>query len=163
MHDLISGDLRKVVDHPYLFTGCQFFISSKVDLKGNYTRANENWMDLSDREILETYSTPGDRFVYGERGYVDHSEFSHWPCSVLRAEGKEGRYTVRIHKSPLRGLKVTEIPWDDNDVPRILTNYSQDSIHYFVNPSAIDQNLPNVFREPIGLPDNLFPKQWKNL
>jgi hypothetical protein len=170
--ELISGDLRTTMDHPYLFTGCQYrestsstMESTSADLAdtshGNYTKPNPNWKKMSDNEILATYATSGEDFVYGERGYTYHLEHSHWPCSVLLEEG-DGKYTVRIHQSPLRGVRPSETPWNENGVPRILTNYSQDSIHYFVKASAIDQKLPNVFRQPIGLPYGLFPEQWKN-
>ncbi|KAG7362845.1 SET methyltransferase domain containing protein [Nitzschia inconspicua] len=176
MDEFVSGDLRKSVNHPYLFTGCQYWESSAEedsrdddddegsrDLSvSNYTVPNKRWKSMSDAEILETYSSPGTEFVYGKGGYIDHEEHSHWPCSVIRQES-DGLYTVRIHQSPLRGAEPTETDWDKNDLPRILTNYSQNSIHYFVKPSAIDQKLPGVFRHPIGIPDAIFPKQWKNI
>jgi hypothetical protein len=162
--DLISGDLRKTVDHPYLFSACQYEASDDIDMNGNYTKPNKHWERLSDKEILETYAGPGDSYVYaGEGGYVDHEELSHWPCSVLKEEAGTGRYTVRIHQSPLRGVVPDKTAWHENGVPRILTNYSRESIHYFVKPSAIDQLLPNVFRHAIGAPKHLYPKHWKNL
>ena len=118
---------------------------------------------MSDEKILETFASPGDGFVYaGNEGYVDHEEYSHWPCSILKSGKEKGRYTIRIHMSPLKGAEPSETSWNKNEVPRILTNYPQESIHYFVKPSATDQMLPNSFRYPIGFPHKLFPKQWKN-
>jgi hypothetical protein len=153
--------LRKRVDHPYLFTGCQYWEDSK-HINTNFTKRNKNWKQMSDADILATYSAPGNEFVYGKGGFEDHDERSHWPCSVIRQEA-DGRYTVRIHQSPLRGVEPETTKWSEKDLPRILTNYNQDSIHYFVKASAIDQKLPGVFRHPIGIPDEMFPKQWKNL
>jgi hypothetical protein len=161
MKELLSGDLRKRVDHPYLFTGCQYWESSK-HINSNYTQPNKKWKEMSDADILATYSASGKEFVYGEGGYADHYEHSHWPCSVIRQEA-EGRYTVRIHPSPLRGVQPATTKWSKNNLPRILTNYNQGSIHYFVKASAIDQKLPGTFRHPIGIPDEMFPKLWKNL
>ena len=161
----MSNDLRKTVHHPYLFTGCQYDARPDVENIGNYTkRWKGKWKQLSDQEILEKFSAPGADFVYqGKEGYKGHKEFSHWPCSVLYAEKEKGRYTVRIHMSPLKDVEPHDTSWNRNEVPRILTNYSQESIHYFVNPSATDQTLPNAFRHAIGFPENLFPKQWENL
>lgn len=152
------------MDHPYLFTGCQYNAWPDVEDVGNYTKRWKNrWKKLSDIEILETFSSAGEDFTYQSTdGYTSHAEFSHWPCSILYAEKERGRYTVRIHMSPLNYVEPNETPWNENHLPRILTNYSQDSIHYFVKPSATDQNLPNVFRHSIGFPENLFPNQWKN-
>jgi hypothetical protein len=161
MSELVSGDLRKEVDHPYLFTGCQYWETNQ-GINSNFTEPNKSWKKMSDADILATYSTSGKEFVYDEGGYVDHEERSHWPCSVIREEAK-GRYTVRIHMSPLRDVEPATTVWSENDLPRILTNYNQASIHYFVKASAIDQKLPEVFRHPVGIPDDLFPKQWKNL
>lgn len=165
--DFMSGDLRKVKKHPYLFIGCQYWEAEETEKTGsvtssNYTTPNDDWKKMSDQEILETYSSSGEKFVYGPEGYADHYEHTHWPCTVIRQE-EYGRYTVRIHKSPLRGAKPSSTAWSENGLPRILTNYSQGSIHYFVIPSAIDQKLPGVFRHPIGIPEDIFPEQWKNL
>jgi hypothetical protein len=170
LDEFLSGDLRKTVDHPYLFTGCQYWEPSSTEKNSNsndanyanYAEPNKKWMEMSDEEILERYSNSGAEFVYGKGGYVDHDERSHWPCSVIRQE-ENGLYTVRIHMSPLRGVEPATTEWNENDLPRILTNYRQESIHYFVKASAIDQKLPGVFRHPIGIPDDMFPKQWKNL
>lgn len=162
LEELISNDLRKTVHHPYLFTGCQYDAWPDVQHIGNYTKKwKHKWKELSDSEILEKFSSPGDGFLYPDTGgYEDHEEYSHWPCSILHAEKQKGRYTVRIHMSPLKDVEPYETSWNKNEVPRILTNYSQESIHYFVRPSATDHIQPYVFRHSIGFPDSLFPNQW---
>lgn len=165
--DLISGDLRAVVDHPYLFTGCQYEVSTTDEtqmIRGD-ALSDKNWKTFSDKEILNRYATAGEKFDYDNGdSYASHSDRSHWPCSVLMESDSQGnRYTVRIHQSPLRGVEPPETASDMNEVPRILTNYSRSSIHYFVKSEATDQQLPNAFRHPIGFPDHLFPTQWKNL
>jgi hypothetical protein len=116
---------------------------------------------LTDEEILETYSTDGSRFVYPGKGYRNHRDTSHWPCAVLMQEDNSRRltYTVRILDHPGQMRQ----PWSKNDVPRILTKYPRDSIHYFVHPYESDQHLPGVFRHPMGFRKDQFPEQWKNL
>jgi hypothetical protein len=100
----------------------------------------------------------------GGGGYQEHEDRSHWPCSVLkRSDIDEDHYTVRIHQSPLRGVVDRMEEVNKNNIPRILTNVPRNSIHYFVRPEATDQNLANAFRHPMGMPDHLFPKRWRNL
>jgi hypothetical protein len=168
VESLISGNLRNGVNHSYLFTGC-IFETGKIDMIGeNYTKPNPSWTSMSDNEILQTYARSGSRFYQeGEDSYRHHSSRSHWPCTVLLPEAEAEEYTVRIHMTPMRGVyngqEIVPTAWDENDVPRILTNYPQSSIHYFVKPSATDQMLPGVFRHPIGFPDELFPRQWRKI
>lgn len=156
-NELMSDDLRQRVKHPYLFAGCQYFVTDDVDNSRNYSEPNKEWMNLSDREILETYSTSGERFAYDFGTYSRHKDRSHWPCSVIRAESQNGRYTVRIHASPL----ISKVPtWKKYKVPRILTGYRQDAIHWFVSPQAADQRLRKAFRHHMGFSE--WPQQWKN-
>jgi len=158
----ISGDLRKTVDHPYLFTACQYITSGTDSHGSRYSSPNPDWPKLTDKEILAQYSSDGAKHVYStDKGYAKHSDYSHWPCTVLYPEKEEGKYMVRIHQSPFR--KVDEAVWHKNGVPRILTNFSQESIHYFVKPESADQMLPGVFRHPIGIPDGLYPDHWLNV
>lgn len=155
---LVSGDLRQAVDHPYLFTGCVYH-EKDADSHWVYDTEESNWQKLSDSELLETYGGDGSGFHYSsDRGYTKHHDLTHWPCSVLRQE-KDGSYTVRIHQSPYEYQQK----WDENDLPRILTNYPRESIHYFVKPFSSDQHLPGVFRHPLGIRDEIFPTHWKNL
>jgi hypothetical protein len=159
MDELVSGDLRERAEHPYLFTGCQYWETSS-DRSERYASPNPRWRDLRDDEILAAFSGPGAAYTdnsSGRRRYARHRDRSHWPCTVLRQEA-DGLYTVRIN----RPFFADEVAWDANQLPRILTNYSRDYIHYFVRPYASDQHLPGVFRHEIGIRDDLFPPQWKN-
>jgi hypothetical protein len=157
--ELVAGDLRDRAEHPYLFTGCQYWETSS-DREERYASPNVQWRDLSDDEILAAYSEPGTYYTdnsSGRRLYGKHRDRSHWPCTVLRQEN-DGMYTVRIN----RPFFADRVLWDTNQLPRILTNYSRDFIHYFVRPYASDQHLPGVFRHEIGIRDDIFPRQWKN-
>ena len=153
---LVAGDLRKKAEHPYLFTGCQYYETDQ-DKHKVYKNKDPDWDKLTDDELLERFADDGSEYRYGRKGYTKHSDASHWPCSVLREE-ENGSYTVRVHQNPWED----SLPWDENDLPRILTNYPRESIHYFVQPLASDQHLPNAFRFPIGIRDDMFPDHWKN-
>lgn len=151
---LVTGDLRKEYeDHPYLFTGCQYW-KTDADKDEMYYEKNPSWVDMKDEEILHNYADDGSQY---QGDYTTHSDQSHWPCTVIRQE-ENGSYTVRIHQADWR----SRLPWDKNHLPRLLTNFPRQSIHYFVKPYASDQHLPGVFRHPIGIRDDIFPAQWKN-
>lgn len=155
--ELVSGDLRARVNHEYLFTGCQYSISEQ-DEHSNYAQKDFDWKVLPDDQIIELYADDGTPHRYNGRSYSRHWDRSHWPCTVLRQED-EHTYTVRIHQSPLE----SDTTWYRSGQPRILTHYPRTSIHYFVKPFKSDQHLPGVFRHPMGIPDGMFPEQWKNL
>ena len=163
MESLISGDLRKTVKHPYVFLACQFE-TSEVDYGTYVYRESTDWKSWSDKRILKNYGEDGNEYEYSSPnlGYIKHDEYSHWPCSVLEDEG-DGRYTVRIHQSPLRSGETQTTLWEENDLPRILTNYRRESIRYFIRPTAQDHTLPNAFRHHIGVPEGTYPELWKNL
>lgn len=166
VESLVSGNLRSEVNHSYLFTGC-IYKMGEIDMMGeSYTKPNPKWAEMTDDEIINMYATSGEKF-YRDSSYVHHQSRSHWPCTVLLPESEDGEYTVRIHMTPMTGTisgrEIVPTAWYENDVPRILTNYPQSSIHYFVKPSATDHMLPGVFRHPIGFPDELFPKQWRKI
>lgn len=159
--EFMAGDLGEEVDHPYLFTACQYY-SSTADRHSVYQKGHDGWWDLTSQEILSTFADDGSSYGYSHKdlGYAKHDDTSHWPCSVLLEENPvKGSYTVRIHQNPWE----EDTPWETNEVPRILTGYARSDIHYFVKPYASDQNLPGAFRHPLGIPDELLPDQWKNL
>lgn len=174
LEDLISGNPRKRADHPYLFTGCQYW-QTDMDKHKNF-KQEYDWRALSDRKILYYYSDPGTQYAVktsknkNHRMYSHHRDHSYWPCTVIRRDDTDDDdddldgyyYTVRIHAAPWAESEHHRPPWYENNVPRILTNYSRTQIHYFVKPYESDQHLPGVFRQPIGIPDDLLPSQWRN-
>jgi hypothetical protein len=167
----VTNDLRQTtattdsrelnhLPHPHLFTACQYDVSDG-DQHEVYHRRDFDWQSMTDEKILSVFSDDASH-DYDEAKYEWHSDNSHWPCSVLRQEesqdGEPLRYTVRIHQSDWYESQ----PWNDNHLPRILTNYPRSAIHYFVQPGESDQHLPGVFRHAIHIRDEIFPPQWKN-
>jgi hypothetical protein len=150
---LITGDLRKTLNHSHLFTGCRYWLTSQ-DRDRVFNRRDPTWIEWDDEDILDKYARNGSRY---EGDYSYHHDQSHWPCSVIRQD-EDGSYTVRIHQADWEYATR----WHRNSLPRVLTNYPRDSIHYFVKPYESDQHLPGVFRQPIDIHESIFPEQWKN-
>ena len=149
---LVSRYLREIPRHPYLFTGCRYY-TTKWDKDVAWDTPYE-WEELSDEEILKSYADDGS--IY-KGVYSKHGDKTYWPCSIFRKEENDS-YVVRIHQH----RRFDRQKWDENNLPRLLTNYPRESIQYFVKPYASDQHLPGVFRHPIGIRDEIFPAQWKN-
>lgn len=153
----LSGDLREVVENESIITGCVYW-SSPDDHDPVYYEEFPEWTELSDEEILEEYSSDGSMFV---GNYDNHPGGTYWPCSVLykdNEEDDEESYVVRIHQAPFG----TSMPWAEKDLPRILTRFPRSSIHFFRTPYAGAQHSPDAFRHSIGIPNHIFPQQWKN-
>ena len=88
-------------------------------------------------------------------------------CHVLEREtGYNGDYVYTValifdHRpQELEFSALTQTPrrewYIDIKVPRR-------AIRFIEKPYMDDEHLPNAFRHPIQLPDNLVPKAWKNL
>jgi hypothetical protein len=153
---MISGDLRRIAKDSRLFAGCQFW-PTKFDTSKIWEKTNPKWTNLNDTEILRLYSEDGSNYV---GSYKTHRGMNYWPCSIIRSEdAAHSKYTVRIFQIP---FEEEEELWDINNLPRFLTNYSRESIHFFVRKLKGDYYLPGVFRHKIGIPDDVFPEHWKN-
>ena len=151
---LVTGDLRrKVIDHPHLFTGCRYW-TTRLDRYRIWNKRNLGWVNWDDEDILDKFADDGSQY---QGDYSSHGDETYWPCTVIRQEENE-TYTVRIHQANF----AEETKWHKNNLPRFLTNYPRQSIHYFVHPYESDQHLPGAFRHPIGIRDDIFPEQWKN-
>ena len=155
---LVSGDLRTLLNDEgkHLFAGCQYWLT-EWDEDEIWGKNDSMWKNRTDREILKLFADDGSDFA---GSYAAHKDMSYWPCIVIRPEDEtDSTYTVRIIQSPFEENQ----PWATNNLPRFLTNYPRESIHFFVRKSAGDQYLPGVFRHKIGIPDDIFPEHWKNL
>jgi len=83
------------------------------------------------------------------------------PCSILqRSPGaSDSIYTVLIRNR--FGLNKEErIPKGQK---HIVTHVPRHAIRFTDKIYSSDQHLPNAFRHAIGIPDEIFPEQWKNV
>lgn len=150
----VSGDLRRYMEHPHVYTACHFWETElwERDFFHQYT----DWYELSDDEILQYFGADGSQYVGANTTTVGGTTY--WPCTIHQANASAATYTVRVWQ----GLVHNTAPWVMSHVPLFLTNYPRDSIRYFVSPFEGDQHLPNAFRHFVGIPDDIFPSQWKN-
>jgi len=117
-----------------------------------------SWKSLSDEEIVSQYSIDGSSFV-DDRGYVSPH---FWPCSVISKDEGRGEvnstYTVRVFQSKSHHTA----PWEREEEPLFLTHYPRSSIRYFIKPYRSIQHQPAAFRRFIGLPNDMWPDNWRN-
>jgi len=108
--------------------------------------------------------------------YPDHLQIR---ChnGLLNADGKtEFRFNIRDYGLACRILHRDERPGgyyyavelefvsDKEETTRIVrADVPRVSLAYFDVPGTTDINLPNAFRHTIGIPDEIWPDQWKNL
>eukprot|EP00541_Cyclophora_tenuis_P006399 CAMPEP_0116545468 /NCGR_PEP_ID=MMETSP0397-20121206/2686_1 /TAXON_ID=216820 /ORGANISM="Cyclophora tenuis, Strain ECT3854" /LENGTH=243 /DNA_ID=CAMNT_0004069787 /DNA_START=21 /DNA_END=752 /DNA_ORIENTATION=+ len=82
-----------------------------------------------------------------------------YPCDILRRE-EEDDGTIWY-----TGIALYEENQDDGTVkwnPRWFTRAPREAFFFQDQPYTTDMHLPNAFRYPIGIPDELLPEMWKN-
>ena len=97
------------------------------------------------------------------------------PCTVL---GREDTTEPAVGDEPLQRLPVFQVriqKWPDGGGVRelgykwqpaensVVTTLSIRFIRFFPGPYSSDQHLPGTFRKNIGIRDDMWPDQWKNL
>lgn len=99
------------------------------------------------------------------------------PCDVLSREpNTEGRiigegpkrrrpvYEVRLNRWRRKGMWEFKYRWRFGDGKESVVTYlPSDAIRFFHGTYSSDQHLPGTFRKNIGVPDGMWPEQWKNL
>jgi hypothetical protein len=134
-------------------------------LAENYTLGylDPRWKALSDEEIVRLYA------VDGYNMQTSDGEYSHyWPCTVIEriesdeedSEKEDNLYLVRIFPPKYHPSKEK---FEGGAVHLLLVDYPRSSIKYVTLPSRQDQHLPQSFRHHIGIPEEMFPRQWKNI
>ena len=80
-----------------------------------------------------------------------------WPCEILRykTDPKTGETLYTVHMFEVDGEQIRNSILVE-DVPR-------DIFHFVDGPYSSDNLLPAAFRHDIRIPDELFPKAWRNL
>jgi hypothetical protein len=57
---------------------------------------------------------------------------------------------------------TTSVDWFEKDSVAI-SQVPRSALTWLNAPGTMDFYLPNAFRQPIGLPDEMMPTQWRNL
>ena len=147
--------IEELEDQPYpsnIVTSCNYWLEDGevYDEENEDTYTAEDW--IGDGSEIAAAS---------EENY--DSSIIYWPCSVLSRERSEDGtyiYEVEIFQSLSDGQERAD--WYVNGHRRILSNYTNAAIKFMTKEYASDQHLPGVFRSYLRIPDNLFPKQWKD-
>ncbi|KAL3940366.1 MAG: hypothetical protein SGBAC_005094 [Bacillariaceae sp.] len=84
-------------------------------------------------------------------------EYGH-ACQVLdRIEGDHGEISYDV-------LIKEIMEEDDGDIMEYeRRNVPRNCMKWFDKPESTDMHLPNAFRHPIGIPDDIFPDAWRSL
>lgn len=145
------GELAKNPLPDNVVTGCVY----NADYDESYDNFDPglDWTILSDEEILDNFAKDGSMFVW----HKGNPPPKFWPCSIIAGSVKDD-YTVRVFQAS----GEYDTPWTEKGLPKILTKYPRESIHYFHRQGHSDQFLPRSFRQHPELPDHIFPDQWKN-
>lgn len=82
------------------------------------------------------------------------------PCKILRRDLVDGKfvYTVELE---FRGAYYEEEEEEEHVTLIKRANVERSSIAFIDKPFTTNIHLPNAFRHPIGIPDEMFPEQWK--
>jgi hypothetical protein len=114
---------------------------------------------LSDREFIKVGDFNWNVVIFG------------WPARILeRTVTKDSHYyTIEIGVPPKRVLEGIDqrsmgmnrnIEADLNWIRR--EKVPRAAIAFFDKAGQTDMHLPNAFRHIIGIPESIFPRQWKN-
>jgi hypothetical protein len=108
-----------------------------------------------DREKSNKITWTEPQWSWGMEGYVN--------CRILeRTKGAHGDsvYTVELMFNRHKLKYDPKIPMKDRYIDK---KVPRRAIRFIDLPYSSDEHLPGVFRHPIAMPDDLFPKQWKKL
>lgn len=140
--------IREQEDNPYptnVETSCIYQYQENID--------HPQWSFKFDKRNKVTYTDwPSGR---NEKLVPDFLR----PCRILARD--DDLYTVEVTNT----WAVSVGP--EGRIPRgvrhVVTNMPRSAIEFTDRRYSTDQNLPNAFRQEIGLPDGLFPTAWMDL
>jgi len=160
---------KELVTNPYppnIMTACLFFdddneADDKDEDEDFFDEDDDDifedrvhWSEASLEEQLEWHSISGDKFDFS-----DESAFGYWPCRVYEKNNERDKFTVRIFQSP----HAPSTSWTRRREPMYVRDLPRHAITFFERPHRSDAFLPEAFRHPIIIDDNIFPNHWKNL
>ncbi|GKZ00390.1 hypothetical protein MPSEU_000992000 [Mayamaea pseudoterrestris] len=137
-----------------------------------YTSAHQWDREMRDALIRTQYEQTFDPYpahmeirchsgLMNAHGMVDYEWYPNdygLPCQVTSRieENNTHLYTVDLIWEAGKNGRDTEYRMERAGVPR-------KSIHFFNRHHTTDIHLPNAFRHPIGIPDDILPTGWKNV
>ena len=90
--------------------------------------------------------------------YLADEDAAWWPCEILRykTDPETGRvlYTMHLFEREAGDQIINSVLVED--VPREI-------VHFVDRPYSSDTFLPSAFRHDMRIPDELFPRAWRNL
>jgi len=143
------------VDDDDIFTYRDEVSDEEAEGVGYFGYRNTDELDDIDASAPNQIVTTGIRHIDDKkssgRGWF-------WPCQIL-AKQEKNTYIVRI----LHNHGDEQMEWVAKRQARILTSFPEQSIKFATESYKSDQFLPGAFRHHIGLKENMFPEQWKDL
>jgi hypothetical protein len=108
--------------------------------------------EVNEVEEERQWITSDDRFIHS----IGNGSF--WPCNVIDRikGGSEGIYSVEIYQSP----SSARTEWDERGIRRVIKRFPRQSIIFRPHSRSSDQYLLGVFRQPLGLPDEMIVNSW---
>jgi len=143
--DLKTPDELKKDPYPHnVRLACQFIVEDEHD--------EDDEGEYSDEEF---WVTDDDRYLHS----VGEGEY--WPCEVIQRHegGHDGIYSVEIFQSSSRD----QTKWSELGLRRIIEQFPRQSIVFRIQAESSDHYLPGVFRQPIGLPEEMLIENWIHL
>jgi hypothetical protein len=99
-------------------------------------------------------------------GTLDHFSIFHQPnfldCEILQRSILEDGFTsYTVHMYRIENQKYENNDEEESD-NSIIAQLPRKAIRYYDRPLTSDIHLPNAFRHDIRIPDEIFPKSWRN-
>jgi hypothetical protein len=149
--------IGELTTNPYpsnIMTVCLYNFIDGSEEESVHSNTN-NSSAKSDEDLIKTYSRSGSHFIPDDPPM--HEEY--YPCTIFSRDHGSETCTVRIFKD-VYDMDARE---DEEGDPTILTEYPENSIRFVNRPYMGDIFLPQGFRHSLGIPNEIFPEQWKNL
>jgi hypothetical protein len=105
-------------------------------IKYGYLSGNYDWQESDRTPLRDDFGLPCQILERHENGTIPH------------------KYTILAD--------TTSVDWFEKDSVAI-SQVPRSALTWLNAPGTMDFYLPNAFRQPIGLPDEMMPTQWRNL
>jgi hypothetical protein len=100
---------------------------------------------------------------------LDHFSIFHhpnfWDCEILQRSILEDGFTsYTVHMYHIENKKYENNEEEESAIAEssIIAQLPRKAIRFYDRPLTSDIHLPNAFRHDIRIPDEIFPKSWRN-